>query len=647
MKLIDKIPYILIIVYAWIIIISSCANQGMPSGGPRDTIPPVIVSTDPKFKALNFKGNEIRITFNEFIIPDAVAENLVVSPPLQKRPVILTKSKTLIVKFNEALKEKTTYSLDFKNSVVDNNEKNPYNNLRFSFSTGDKYDSLRLTGMVMDAFTMESLKNSLVLLHKNLHDSAIYTLRPDYIARTDENGIFLIDNIAEGKYNIFSIDDANNDLKYDESMEQIAFLDSVVIPSAEFFTEPDTLVSGIDSMLISGHTRFMPGPLYLRLFTEEIFIQYLNTYKRDSRFKCTFSFNEPVSDTFNINLLNIKAADWYIIEPNQKYDSLTVWISDENIAGHDTLVMELSYLQTDSLGQPFVQKDTLSLNFSEKKDESRQRRRSKEDEKEEEKTIEQFTWTTNIKTTGFDLDSKIILTSPRPIKYFDNSNILLYLTEDTLKNPLNFIFNVDSLTHRSYIIDYNWQPETGYTLQIDSAVCENIYGIANEKLNIGFKTKREDYYGTINLQLNNVKEPLLIQLTANNEKEDIIKEKAVSQSCDVTFNYLNPEKYKIKIIHDTNGNGKWDTGSYQDKYQPEKVTYINEVIKVRSNWDNNIKWDLTEDVQFIKNIVDKELEKQKRKEEEERAKKAREEENRPVQQENNLFGPGGFGPGAM
>ena len=147
--------------------------------------------------------------------------------------------------------------------------------------------------------------------------------------------------------------------------------------------------------------------------------------------------------------------------------------------------------------------------------------------------------------------------------------------------------------------------------------------------------------------MNNVKEPLLIQLTANNEKEDIIKEKAVSQSCDVTFNYLNPEKYKIKIIHDTNGNGKWDTGSYQDKYQPEKVTYINEVIKVRSNWDNNIKWDLTEDVQFIKNIVDKELEKQKRKEEEERAKKAREEENRPVQQENNLFGPGGFGPGAM
>ncbi|MDD4145227.1 MAG: DUF2141 domain-containing protein, partial [Prolixibacteraceae bacterium] len=145
----------------------------------------------------------------------------------------------------------------------------------------------------------------------------------------------------------------------------------------------------------------------------------------------------------------------------------------------------------------------------------------------------------------------------------------------------------------------------------------------------------------------NVTEPLLIQLVTNNEKEDIINEKTISENSDVTFKYLSPDKYKIKIIHDSNGNGKWDTGSYQDKYQPEKVAYINEVIKVRSNWDNNISWELKKDVQFIKNIVDKEMEEQRRKEEEEKTKKEREEEDNPVQQENNMFRPGGFGPGTM
>jgi hypothetical protein len=648
MKLINKIPYFIIIIYAWIIIISSCANQGMPTGGPRDTIPPEIVSTIPKLKGLNYTGDEVRITFNEFIIPDAVSEVLVVSPPLEKRPTILTKSKTLIIKFNENLKDSTTYSLDFKNSVADNNEKNPYNNLRFSFSTGNIYDSLRVAGIVMDAFNMEPVENTMVMLHENLHDSAVFTLRPDYIARTDENGIFLIDNIPEGKYNIFSVNDANSDLKYDESAEQIAFLDSLIIPEAEFHQEIDTLIKGLDSILVSGHTHFKPGPLYLRQFTEDIFMQYLDSYKRDSRYKCTFIFNESVADTFNINLLNADATDWYIIEPSQKYDSLTIWISDKNIAENDTLVMELSYIQLDSLNKPFVQNDTLSLNFSEKKDDSRKRRKSKEEEKKEEtEKTEQFAWTNNISSSGFDLNKDIILTSPEPVKYFDNSKIFLFLAEDSLKKPINFIFSVDSSAFRSYRIKYAWEPETEYTLQIDSAACENIYNITSEKLDISFKTRKEDYYGTINLKMEGITEPVLVQLVENNDNEEVIRQKAIKENSEIVFDYLAPNKYKIKIIIDSNDNGVWDTGSFQDKYQPEKVSYINEVIKVRSNWDNNISWELKKDAPFIKNIVDKELEEQRRKEQEEKAKKEREEEDNPYQQQDNMFSPGGFGPGNM
>ncbi|HDR50925.1 MAG TPA: hypothetical protein ENN90_04790, partial [Mariniphaga anaerophila] len=229
---------------------------------------------------------------------------LVVSPPLEKRPTILTKSKTLIVRFTEDLRDSVTYSLDFKNAIVDNNERNPMDNLRFSFSTYDQIDTLRVAGKVIDGFNLEPVENALVMIHKNLHDSAVYTLRPDYIAKTDENGMYLIDNLPEGKYHLFALNDLNNDLQYNEGAEEIAFYDTLVVPSAEYHVEADTLASGADSLLISGHIHFLPEPIYLRQFTEKIYEQFLKTSRRDSRYQCTFVFNETVSDTFNIQLID-------------------------------------------------------------------------------------------------------------------------------------------------------------------------------------------------------------------------------------------------------------------------------------------------------------------------------------------------------
>ena len=352
MKFLTKVPYLFVAGLAWIVIISSCANQGMPTGGPKDSIPPVLVGTQPKMRATNYKGSDVRLTFNEYILPTEISEALVISPPMKKRPSIRTKSKTLIIQFNEPLKDSTTYSLDFKNSVVDNNEKNPLKNLRFSFSTGNVYDSLRVAGRVMNAFNLEPMEKSLVMLHRNLHDSAVFRVIPDYIAKTDENGMFLIDNIAPGKYHIFAINDANSDMKYNEGAEEIAFVDTLVVPSAEYSEVRDTLVKGVDSLLITGHTQFYPDPFYLRLFTEDIFDQYLSSSKRDTRNKVSFVFNESVADTFGVRLLNADAGkDWYILEPNRKVDSLTMWIADTLVARMDTLVMELSYLQLDTLNE--------------------------------------------------------------------------------------------------------------------------------------------------------------------------------------------------------------------------------------------------------------------------------------------------------
>lgn len=644
MKIADKLPYFIVAGFAWIVIISSCANQGMPTGGPKDSIPPLLVSTEPDYKALNVDDEEVRLTFNEYIIPDAVSEMLVISPPLEKRPTILTKSKTLIIRFNEELKDSTTYSLDFKNSVVDNNERNPLEGLRFSFSTGEVYDSLRVAGRVINSFDLEPVEQTLVMLYSNLHDSAIYTVLPDYIAETDEQGNFLVSNIAPGKYHLFSITDINSDLKYNEGAEKIAFADSIIVPGSEFHSEVDTLVSGVDSLLIEGHTHFFPGPKYLRQFKEDLFEQYVKQAERNSRYQSTFVFNESVRDTFVLHPLESEIKNWYKLEYNEKFDSLIVWFADTLLASKDTFPVEFSYFQLDSTNQIYLQTDTTELIFTEKKEEPSRRRREKEEEQQGPKPVEQFTWKTNIQTSGFNLNEDIILSVPQPLKSIDTSGILLYLDSDTLKTPLDFKFSKDTIDWRTYRISYNWEPQINYILEIDSAAAINIYEISSKKFTKSIETQAEDYYGTINFEATGITEQVIIQLLENNEGEEVITEKIISENKIVVFDFLDPGKYKIKIIYDQNKNGKWDTGSFQDKYQPERVAYINEVIKIRSNWDSNLTWNMEPDPTFTKNIRDKELEEQMRKEAEEKARKEREGENsRQPQQRNSTFGPGGRG----
>ncbi|HKJ79770.1 MAG TPA: Ig-like domain-containing protein [Prolixibacteraceae bacterium] len=645
MNIIKNIPLIIVLALAWATVVSSCANQGMPTGGPQDSIPPLLISTYPDYKELNYTGDEVRLTFNEYIAIDDVRDKLVVSPPLDERPVIRTKSRTLIIQFNEDLKDSTTYSLDFKNSVVDNNERNEYKNLRFSFSTGSTYDSLRVAGRVLDAFDLEPKENVLVMLHSNLHDSAVYTVVPDYIARTDENGLFLMDNVAEDTYHIFSITDNNNDLMYNEGAEEIAFTDTIVVPGAEYIADPDTLVKGADSLLISGHTQYYPDPFYLRQFGEDLFEQYVKKIERNTRTQGTFVFNESVKDTLGVRLLNRDyAVEWYMLEQNENVDSIIYWITDSLVYQSDTLLTELSYFQLDELQQLYLKRDTFELTFTDSEKDTKKEKRKKDTEENEPEPIEQFSFQTNLSTSLFDINKDIILTTPNPLDTINISQIHLYLRDDTIKTPLQYNFSKDTTAWRTYRLAYNWEASTDYSLEIDSAASATIYGITNKELTKKFSTRDEDYYGIINLKLNNVKVPMIIQLLENTDNEKVVAERFADEDETVVFDFLPPNKYKIKAIFDANGNKKWDSGSFQDGLLPEKVAYINEVTKVRSNWDNNLVWDLTPDPSYYKNIRDREMEEQLRKEAEE---KAREQRQNPQRQQSNPMqrgqGMGGSG----
>lgn len=644
MKIKGKIPAIIVIALAWIVIISSCANPGMPQGGPRDTIPPVLEKTEPVYKSLNFKGDNVKITFNEYIAIDKISESLVISPPMVKRPLIRTKSKTLVIDFNEDLKDSTTYSLDFKNSVADNNEQNQLEDFRFSFSTGPVYDSLRVSGRLMKAFNLQPVEKGLIMLHKNLHDSAVYTVKPDYIAKTNEEGVFMIDNIAPGKYHLFSIMDGNNNLVYDEGAEEIAFEDSLIIPSATFVEEVDTIFTETDTIVVLGHTDFSPEPVFLRQYMEDIFDQYLDVYERDTRYKCTFVFNESVQDSFELNILGDEIKDWYQVELNENVDSLIVWIADTTIANLDTLMMEVGYLQLDTLDQIYFHRDTLEMNFVDKKvAKTSKKKKDKEEDEEESEPIQQFVLKTDISGSTVELNKSIGLYTPEPIDTFDTSTILLYLAEDTLKRPLEIEFEKDSMEYRKYNISHKWEPEMKYTLEIDSAAAVNIYGITSKRFKTSIKAREEDYYGIVSLDLNNVEMPVIAQLVSNNESEKVIDEITVTENGKISFKYLKPEKYRIKFVYDRNENGKWDTGSNQDKYQAEWVNYLNEVVKVKSNWEIEIPAvNLKPNKSFIKNIRDLEEEERLRKEAEKKARMEEEQGQDSDQMQNFMQGGSGI-----
>ncbi len=633
--IIQNLPLMALLLLPALIVFSRCANQGMPTGGPKDTIPPLLVETNPVLRELNYMGKDVRITFNEYIISDAVAEELVISPPLEKRPVIRTKSKTLIVGFNEELKPDVTYSLDFKNSVTDNNENNPYLGLRLLFSTGPRLDTLRVAGMVKNAGNLNNQEKMLVMLYRNSDDTAVIRTKPDYISRTDARGIFLFDNIKPGQYRLYALNDANSNLLYEPGVEEFAFHDSLITPSARYVEEPDTLAIGADSLLIAGHTLFRPDPLYLRLFQEEVYDQFVDKSFRETRNKCVISFGETVKDSFSIRLLNREAHNWYSLEYNPDVDSLTVWLTDTLVARYDTLKFELNYSSRDSLKKQIIARDTLQMVYTERE---KPEARKKKKEGEVPETV-QFFLNLNLKTSGFDLNKPIVFTSPEPVKSFDPGKIRLLREEDLKGTPLKIKVEKDTTAWRTYRINYPWEPNTRYVLEVDSTAFENIYGITSLKLKQNFTTQKEDHYGRIILDLTSVKNSLLIQLLDNSKDEKVIKTLTTRRDGQVSFDYLEPEKYKVRIIFDENNNGKWDTGNFSSKTQPERVAYLPEIVKIRSNWDSKFSWDLKPDPTFRKVLIDKEEEELKLKKlKEEQQKEAEKERNAPVESPGGVFG---------
>jgi uncharacterized protein (DUF2141 family) len=231
----------------------SCAKQSAPVGGPVDEEPPVVVSSIPPAGTVNFSVDNFEVTFDEYFVLDGVDQKLLVSPPLEKRPEIKIRKKSLIVTFGEELRDSATYTFYFQDAVRDLNEGNPIENFQYVFSTGPVLDSLSVYGTIYKAFDLQPGENIFVVLYSGTSDTLPSTTIPTYVTRAEKDGSFRINNLAGGVYTMYGLRDMNNNKRYDLPDESFAFMDRPIFLSAETHYTPvaDTSVAPGDTLLIS------------------------------------------------------------------------------------------------------------------------------------------------------------------------------------------------------------------------------------------------------------------------------------------------------------------------------------------------------------------------------------------------------------
>ncbi len=411
--------------------IMSCAQPGTLTGGDKDTIPPFIKKSIPTKDGLNFQDNKIVIKFDEYFEFNKIESQFFSSPPQEEKPKFKIYGKKLIVSFKEELKDSVTYTLEFGSSVKDFNEGNMMKNLKFVFSTYDVLDTLSIAGYIKTADTDQAISDVFVMIYEKNIDSLPYQVLPEYISKTDSSGYYKIDNIKANNYKIFALKDVNNNMMYDNPDEEIAFLDSLFLPSAKLISNVDTLKAGTilfnsedkklidtlqqDSILYSNKIIFSPNNISLRLFAEDNKPQFIVRNSRNFKGNALFVFNKTlINDSITISPINFTENNFCFTEKFEVQDSIIFWTSDSSIYNLDSLSFAVSYLQRDSAENLNLETDTVSLKYKAKQRDSIP-----------------FVVNNNI-TDVFDLFANINLQIPALVSSFDTTKIALYQLIDTL-----------------------------------------------------------------------------------------------------------------------------------------------------------------------------------------------------------------------
>ncbi|WP_224488507.1 Ig-like domain-containing protein [Robertkochia flava] len=508
----------------------NCAKRGTPTGGPKDEMPPEIISTKPDNYSVNFKGNEITLNFNEYVTLKDLQKQLVVSPPLKYPPEVSPQggaSRKITIEMLDTLKDNSTYVFNFGQSIVDHNEGNPYPFYRYVFSTGSYIDSLELGGTVSDATQKEPDNFISVMLYEidtAFTDSIVYKSQPTYISNTlDSSVTFSLTNLKKGSYRLVAIKDEGNDNLFTPRTDKIGFIaDTIEIPTDT--TYHITLFKEVPEFRIARPVMLNKNKIAFGYEGEEegMKIELLS----------------DIPDTFRAATIRDAATDSinYYFTPVEA-DSLLFRVSRESVV--DTFTVRIRDLYNDSLQITEAPQRSMQLSDT-------------------------FRIRGNIPLVSYRAENMQILDRDSSAVDFD-----LKLKEK--ENELLFLWNV--------------QPGNKYDITLLPGAVTDFFGNENDSLQYSLTTKELGQLGSVRVRLQNTETfPLILELT---DQKDNVKQSLFIDKPALSYNFVNidPGTYYIRVIHDTNGNGKWDTGDYLEMRQPEKISYYPDPIELRANWE--------------------------------------------------------------
>ena len=675
------------------IFMAACASIGRPGGGEYDYVPPKFVRSNPAIGEKNVSRNRITIEFDENVQVEDVINKVVVSPAQKTMPSITANGHRVSVEIRDTLLPNTTYTIDFSDAIRDLNESNVLDGFAVDFSTGNSIDSMRVSGMVFEAGTLEPAQGMLVGVYSNLSDTAITSLPMERIAKTNQLGQFTIRGLKPGEYRIFALNDLNRDYHWDRT-EDIAFYDMTISPSIRDSVVTDTVIdaAGRDSVIFHTLRYYSPDDILLTWFNEGYKAQYLKDYSRPTQRRLLINLGAPSDTLPEITLANgpmagLNIREWAKLNANPTRDTLEYFITDTTVIAQDTLLLAMHYLRTDTAQMLTWGDDTVKAIYKAphvSKKEAKKQQKAKQEAKERLRKItaqsllpdslrEDTLYLNPLlrdtamldsiigpELTFLDFQSKggntqeiylpLRFTVNQPLDTIIRSGIHFEMMRDTLWDTIaapELVLD-DSLGGLlKYRMDYEWQPATRYKLTIDSAALVGIYNEWNKPYMMEFTTRALEDYSALFFNVTGVKDSAIVEIIG---KDDVPLMSAPLKNGMAEFPYLQPGDIYARLFIDRNGNGKYDTGNLLEKIQPEEMFYFPKKLTLKKNWDVEQSWDIYEtpvDLQKPKELVKnkpKEKKKRRRNPDGSYVKEDNEEEYDDEEDDygydENFFGPG-------
>ena len=635
-----------------------CATIMTPTGGPKDTLPPVITLMPPDNFTTNFKDRKIYIEFDEFVQIKDQQKEFFTSPQMKKKPTITLRGRGISVQLRDTLRENTTYALNFGSAICDNNEGNPLYSMRYVFSTGPEIDSMVLSGYTVDAYKADSVSKSFIYFYiadsvpePKEYDSTLFNYKPQVIARAETNGIFLAQNLKPVPYRVYAFQDTNDNQMYEPSIDKVGFLDSLINPALM----PDFSV-WYDSLR---HYVTADPQVFMRMFTDVAFKrQTLQQSERPARHKAMLYFGAAHPEVTGLRFDSIP-AERVIWDPQTVgRDTVALWFDVPSASLPDTIKGEITYFKHDTVNQLQEVTEPLKLAWRliETKEQEREREKLERERRKAEAAGEEWVepkkenpFAFKMPTSGeINPENHLTVDFDYPLVKLDSAELLLtrLLEDNSIEDiPVRMVRDTGML--RRWQVRAPWKLGGQYTLTIPEGAITDVAGLSNDSIIRKYTVLDPEKFATVLIHVRGRDDGTKYIVQLLDGSNALKQEKRDVTTGDIRFNYVPAGEIKFRVIEDRNGNGKWDSGNVVERLQPERAEiYANDqgedTFATKTNWEIEFSMDMNRifapvTMQSLSRLLDERESQRLRREAEKRAKEGpkRDQDRNRQQNDNN------------